>query len=314
MITSKTYALLNRPIYLPARTATADKDLFVGCTLNLRLFHGIPNKVHLSRVNRADIWFLTKDDKIQQCNFEEANISLSTERSFTMANRRSTHVFMIGVSDDNIATALVAKPSAYSMDIVFNNVRLGAPPPDEWGYYRAEALDKQNWDSDYFLTWNITGACITKTPDFFRVAPPQHERFVSADFVAAIVRDAKRRPVAVCGDITSLILPKPMVAHRGSGRPQNLMDDTWTVIQIGDKIKVIRTADIVGEHKRVQEIDAEALRQFEEDKKTDSQAEKPKPTTFTPLKKQIKSKEDAEKARNSFQEQIEKKNESASGG
>lgn len=223
-VNSRTYALFHRPIFLPERSQFDEKGLFVGAAVGLRLYKrqslestGFA-KLNLSRAAIDDVWFLTKDDRLQRCaSAAEAALVKQHDGVLYLGESRSTDILMISFSSADTVRRITEAPFKFSMDVVFDDVKFGDPLPDAWGYYRWTALIERDWDSDYFVRWNRAGTWSNfPQPDFFRVAAPRDVRFVTANLVAAILRDEQGRSVASCGGDggkRKLLLPKPATPH-----------------------------------------------------------------------------------------------------
>jgi hypothetical protein len=80
----------------------------------------------------------------------------------------------------------------------------------------------------------------------------------------------------------------------GAAKTGKTAPEVFAVVQIGDEIKVIRNADILTETKKVTEDYKRDMKKWQEDKKSDPKAEKPKKLTLKVLKRSIKTKEEAD--------------------
>jgi formylglycine-generating enzyme required for sulfatase activity len=217
-VRSKVYALLNRQVFTLSPGRFSEKGLFVGSTpVGLRLYKRRKQdwsgfaKLNLSRVEMQDTWFLTKNQTLQRCATADEEEYVSEHGGVLYyGESRSTDIFMISFSDAKTSSMIAANPSKFSMDIVFDDVQLQYPIEFDWGYYRSTAVFEHDRDSDYFASWNMTGALSNNQPDYFRVDPPKNVRFVTANLVAAILRDDQRNSVASYGGdyvARKLILP-----------------------------------------------------------------------------------------------------------
>ena len=104
------------------------------------------------------------------------------------------------------------------------------------------------------------------------------------------------------------VLPSPAYAATKltSSRSQT---ETWSVVQIGDEFKAIRSSDLKSEKKRVADQYKADIKKWEADKIKDPDAPRP-PRLFVRVRKtNIDSQEAAKNYCDKFQEELDKKNE-----
>jgi hypothetical protein len=89
-------------------------------------------------------------------------------------------------------------PTGYSMTIYFRDLKYGKSLSHQhsWGFYRSGALRKNDWDSDYLMTWNSTGALTGIVPEYFHMDPAKSPMITSATLFAVQVFDPEGNVLA----------------------------------------------------------------------------------------------------------------------
>jgi hypothetical protein len=82
-------------------------------------------------------------------------------------------------------------PKGYTATIYLRDLRYGpiAHHQHSCGYYRWGALRTNDWDSDFLMTWNTTGALTGTVPDYFHSVPTKSPMITSATMLAIDVFD-----------------------------------------------------------------------------------------------------------------------------
>jgi hypothetical protein len=100
--------------------------------------------------------------------------------------------------------------------------------------------------------------------------------------------------LALLGAAIASVLATPAGSVAQAAAQKKPPAETWAVVQIGDDMKVISTSQIKSEQKKITDDYNAAMKKYKEDKKKDPDAEKPVKQKFKVLKRNCKTKEEAE--------------------
>ncbi len=207
-VATKVFCLRGLPVVVPERDDFATKGLFLVCEVPLRLHvrnkqvgderSGNIRQLHPCWANLADPWFLTKAGTLQKCrDLTEADQVVIRGDFLYFPDGGDTHLILNLAVPLDLAARIGQQPEKYTVDVVFDNVK--PLPTVGWGYYRKDALEKNDWNAPKLFNWNLAGGAnpgnVAAVP-FFRPVNKPAPTHIHADLVALTFRERAGKAIA----------------------------------------------------------------------------------------------------------------------
>ncbi len=145
--------------------------------------------------SRAQPLVLTGDSTLSHCSRQEYQamiVSRKTDNLFYPEADR-TQILIAGQFNSGLRAFFKTQstPKGYTATIYLRDLRYGpiSHHQHSCGFYRWGALRTNDWDSDFLMTWNTTGALTGTVPDYFHSDPAKSPMITSATMLAIDVFD-----------------------------------------------------------------------------------------------------------------------------
>lgn len=145
--------------------------------------------------SRAQPLVLTGDSTLRLCSRQEYQamiVSGKTDNLFYPEADR-TQILIAGQFNSDLRAFFKkqSSPKGYTATIYLRDLRYGpiVRHQHSCGFYRWGALRTNDWDSDFLMTWNTTGALTGTVPDYFHSDPAKSPMITSATMLAIDVFD-----------------------------------------------------------------------------------------------------------------------------